>query len=83
MKGWCTNLEEKVKYRSISISWLKCSVCTLDTAVSREIQMKVSGKQVFRVFGLIIHFMVTNPKAQRCIFISKNQKRPGYQFILI
>ena len=48
------------------------------TAVSCEIQMKVSP-----VFGLIIHFTVTNPKAQRCIFISKNQKRPGYQFILI
>jgi len=52
------------------------------TAVSCSIQMKASGKQVFLVFGLIIHFMASTTKTKRCIFISRTPKCPGYRSIL-
>ena len=52
------------------------------TAVSCRIQMKASGKQVFLIFGLIIHFMATTTKAKRCIFITRTPKCPGYRSIL-
>ena len=60
--------EKKVKYRSISISWLKCSVCTLDTAVSCEIQMKVSGKQVFQSFWAYYPLYGYKPKSSKVYF---------------
>ena len=37
--------------------------------------MNTSGKQVFLVLGLFMHFMVTTPKAIRCVVIHKNPKR--------
>ena len=41
-----------------------------------SLKWRLQENRFFLVFNLIIHFMLTTPKAKRCIFINRNPKCP-------
>ena len=53
------------------------------TAASNDSNEGLRKTVFFLSFGLILDFTIKNPKAKMSIFISRNQKHLGYQFIYI